>query len=136
MLIVIFHVRKEFFDAILKKEKKIELRIGEKWLKIAEKVMKSKEPVAALIKWGSKTIVREIWKVEIYPNIRTALGSGRWKLLGLKAKTYPEAIDKVRKIYAKSKGGRVILFWLRQPKNKEQLMEIITQSLKKPIHKE
>jgi len=130
-LLVFFYVRKEFFDAFLKKEKKIELRIGEKWLKIAEKAMKSEKPVVALIKWGSKTLIREIWKVEIYPNIRTALGSGRWKLLGLKAKTYPEAIDEVRKLYAKSKGGKVILFWLRQPKNKEQLMKIVNRYLSK-----
>lgn len=126
---VLFYVKKEFFEALRRGEKKAELRIGESWVKAAEKIKNGKLKPVAFFRWGNKVIIREIYDVRIYPSISKALANGRWKLLGLKAKTYPEAIDEVRKLYTKGGKGRAVLFLLRKPK--DMLREGVLKEIKK-----
>jgi len=112
----VFYVKREFFEALLKGRKKAEMRVGEIWVKLAEKIRNGKIRPIAVFRWRDKVILREIYRIEIYPSIRRALASGRWKLLGLKAKTYPEAVEEIRKLYMNKIRGPSVIFWLRRPK--------------------
>lgn len=112
----IFYVKRKFLDALKKDEKKAEIRVGDYWAKVAEKLERKSIKPVAIFKWRDKVVVREIYRVEIYPSIRRALANGRWKKLGLNAKTYEEAVSEVSKLYLGKKHGPAVLFWLRKIK--------------------
>ncbi|MHA1615808.1 MAG: hypothetical protein ACTSX9_00615 [Candidatus Njordarchaeales archaeon] len=126
---VLFYVRREFLDALIKGEKKAELRVGESWIKVAEKIRTGRLKPIAIFKWRNRVVVREIYDIKVYPSIRKALANGRWRLLGLKAKTYPEAIDEVRKLYHKGAKGHAVMFFLRKPKSfsREDALALVKQ---------
>lgn len=110
----IFFIRDEYLDKIEKGVKKIEVRVGENWKKLAEGIREGKIKPVAIFKSGSRKIVMEIYKVEIHKNLKAALGNGKWKKMGLKAKTYHEAIIEVRNLYSRGGRGPTVLFWLRK----------------------
>ncbi len=112
----IFYIKKEFLDALKRGEKTAEIRVGDNWVKIAEKIQSKSIKPLAIFKWRDKVIVREIYRVEIYPSIRRALANGRWRKLGLRAKTYEEAVAEVSKLYQNKKLGPSVIFWLRKLK--------------------
>lgn len=103
-------------DKIESGRKKIELRIGENWKRMAEAIMSGRIKPVAIFKSGNKTIIREIYRVEIHGTLKAALGNGRWKSLGLNAKTFHEAVLEIRKLYKGGGQGPTVLFWLRKPK--------------------
>jgi len=113
----IFYIRREFFEALLQGKKKAEVRVGDFWAKLAEKIRDKKVKPLAIFRCGSKVLPMEIYKVEVYPSIKRALANGRWRLLGLKANTYPEAVDEVRKLYTRGAKGPTVIFWIRKLRN-------------------
>jgi len=118
----LFFVKKEFFDAIVRGEKKAEIRVGPYWKKVAEKILKGESKPIAIFKWRNRTLLREIYRIEIYPSIRRALANGRWKLLGLKAKTYQEAIMEISTLYRRKVIGPSVIFWFRKVKDLSKKM--------------
>ncbi len=116
----IFYIKKEYLSRIESGKKRIELRIGENWKKMAEAIMSGKIQPVAIFKSGNRTIVREIYRVEIHGTLKAALGNGRWRSLGLNAKTFHEAVLEIRKLYKGGGRGPTVLFWLRKPRNKER----------------
>jgi ASC-1-like (ASCH) protein len=112
----IFFVKSEYLDKIEKGVKRIEVRIGENWRKLADGIREGKIKPIAVFKSGSKKVVMEIYKVEIHKNLKTALGNGKWKKMGLRAKTYHEAVIEVRSLYSRGGHGPTVLFWLRKLK--------------------
>lgn len=115
----LFFIKKKYFEKIVNGEKKAELRVGKNWEKLARRMQESKIDPIAIFRSGRQKVVREIYRIEIFPSIKRALASGRWKLLGLSAKTYPEAIECIRRLYPKGMWGPAVLFWLRIPKDKD-----------------
>lgn len=120
----IFYIKREYLEKIEKGEKKIELRIGESWKKLAESIIEGKIKPVAIFKSGSKTVIREIYRVEIHGNLKAALGNGRWKALGLNAKTFQEAVLEIRKLYRGGGHGPTVLFWLRKPRSKNRKLHL------------
>lgn len=118
----LFFVKREFFDAIVRGEKKAEIRVGPYWKKVAEKILKGESKPIAIFKWRNRTLLREIYRIEIYPSIRRALANGRWKLLGLKAKTYQEAIMEISTLYRQKVIGPSVIFWFRKVKDLSKKM--------------
>lgn len=116
----LFFVKKEFFDKLARGEKRVEIRVGDDWKKLAEGIIAGKIKPTAIFKSGKRTLVMEIYRVEIHRNLKAALGNGRWKLLGLDAKTFHEAVLEVRKLYRRGAQGPTVLFWLRKPREKHK----------------
>lgn len=116
----IFYVKQEFIKKLESGAKKAELRIGENWKTVAERIMNGKIRPIAIFKSGSRVVIREIYRIEIYKSLKRALSNGRWKLLGLNAKTFHEAILEVRKLYKKGGVGPTVIFWIRKPKNLDE----------------
>ncbi|MGQ4891190.1 MAG: hypothetical protein ACP6IP_01760 [Candidatus Njordarchaeia archaeon] len=116
----LFFVKKEYLEQIKQGRKKIELRIGHSWRKIAEDIKAGKISPIAIFKSGNHKVIREIYRVEIHNNLKAALGNGRWKKLGLKAKTFHEAVLEIRKLYNKGGYGPTVLFWLRKLRNEKK----------------
>ena len=114
---VIFLVKRRYFDALILGEKKAELRIGKLWKKIAEKILNGELYPIAVFKCGDLFVVREISRIEIYENVRQALSGGKWRILGIKAKNLDEAINEIRRLFPKLPLKPAVVFWLRSPKN-------------------
>ncbi len=114
-----FYIKREFYEALMRGRKKAEIRVGEQWVKVAEKIKNCQIKPLAIFKWSNKIILRKIYKVEIFPSIRRALANGRWRLLGLRAKTYTEAIAEVSKLYSRGAKGPSVFFWLSRLKKSE-----------------
>jgi len=110
----VFYVKKEFLDALKKGIKTAEIRVGASWSRVAEKIINKEIKPIAIFKWRDRVILREIYRVDIYPSIRRALANGRWRKLGLKAKTYEEAIAEISKLYLNKKTGPAVIFWLKK----------------------
>lgn len=113
-----FYVRRRYFKVLESGEKKAEIRIGKYWVDIARKIMNGELQPVAVFKSGRKTLICKIERIEIYPTLRRALRSMRWKELGLKASTYESALKEISRLYQSSKGkfrsGPVVIFWLRK----------------------
>jgi len=122
----IFYIKSEFLNKLEQGNKKAELRIGESWRTVAEKIMEGKIKPIAIFKSGHRVVVREIYRVEIYKSLKRALSNGRWRSLGLNAKTFHEAVLEIRKLYRRGGMGPTVIFWLRKPKN-IQSSEIIKE---------
>lgn len=110
----IFYIKKEFLDALKRGIKTAEIRVGNSWIRVAEKIINQEIKPIAIFKWRDKVILREIYRVDVYPSIRRALANGRWRKLGLKARTYEEAIVEVSKLYFNKKTGPAVMFWLKK----------------------
>jgi len=115
----LFFIKKDFLKKIEKGEKKIEVRIGESWKKLAEGIMAGRIKPIAIFKSGRQSIVMEIYRVEIHRNLKAALGNGRWRAVGLNVKSFHEAVLEIRKLYSKGAQGPTVLFWLRKPRRKK-----------------
>ena len=118
MKLPIFFVKKEYLEQIKQGNKKIELRIGHSWKKVAEEIKSGKVKPIAIFKSGNHKAVMEIYRVEVHNNLKSALGNGRWRKMGLKAKTFHEAVIEIRRLYTKGGYGPTVLFWLRKPREK------------------
>ncbi len=112
----IFYIKKEFLESLKKGIKTAEIRVGEYWIKIAQKILNKETKPVAIFKWRDRVVIREIYRVDIYPSIRRALANGRWRKLGLKARTYEEAVAEISKLYSNRKTGPTVIFWLRKLK--------------------
>ena len=112
-LLPIFFVKREYLEAIERGEKKAEIRIGKRWARIARAIENGKIKPIAIFVSGSRRIVMHIKRVEVYPTIKSALRSKRWKKLGLKAMSFKSAVNEIRKLYGKTKRKPVVIFWLK-----------------------
>lgn len=115
----LFFIKREFLEKIEKGEKKIEVRVGENWKKLAEGIMEGRVKPIAIFKSGRKSIVMEIYRVEVHKSLKSALGNGRWRSVGLNAKTFHEAVHEIRKLYSMGGFGPTVLFWIRKPRKKK-----------------
>ncbi len=116
-----FLVKKEYFEALKSGVKTAELRVGKRWLRIAQRIMRGDLPPIAIFRCGKERIVFRIKRIEIFPTLKAALRSKRWKKLGLNAMSYKSAINEIKKLYRNVKTRPAIMFWLSNdrtsPKN-------------------
>ncbi len=114
---VIFLVKREFFNALISGKKKAELRVGNMWKKIAEKILRGELRPVAIFRCGGLYVVREIDRIEVYEHAKHALAGGKWKVLGINAKSLGEALKELRKLFPKLPLKPAVLFWLKAPKH-------------------
>ena len=119
----VFFIKREYFDALERGEKKAEIRLGKLWYRIAEKIKSGEIRPIAIFKCGRKRFVLKISRIGIYQTLKAALRRKRWKKLGLKAPTYKAAINEIKKLYHSSSTRPAIIFWLSRegvPEEKKQ----------------
>jgi len=114
----VFYVRKQYFKALENGEKTAEIRIGKYWLNTARRIMNGELKPIAIFRSGRKTLIREIERIEIYPTLKSALRNKRWKKLGLGAPTYKSAVNEISKLYQGYNKKPVVIFWLKNPKER------------------